>query len=85
MVDELMRNVSKKTWYKWSFYFNVILFFIVALFLYFLIIDCINYGRGIGSDTWLYITRDVAFIAISLALIFAQFIRYLFLIMRRAL
>jgi len=85
MVDEMMRNVTRKTWYKWSFYFNIVLFFIVALFLYLLIVDSISYGRGSGSDAWLYITRDVAFIAISLSLIFAQFIRNLFLIMRRAL
>jgi len=84
MVDEMMRNMSKKTWYKWSFYINIVLFFIVALFLYLLIIDCIEYGESHG-DLWLLVTRDVAFVSVSLALIFAQFIRYLFIIMRRSL
>ena len=26
MVDDVLRNVSKKTWYKWSLYINIILF-----------------------------------------------------------
>lgn len=84
MVDEMMRNISKKTWYKWSVYINIVLFFIVALFLYLLIIDCIEYGR-VRGDVWLLVTRDVAFVSISLTLIFAQLIRYLFIIMRRSL
>jgi hypothetical protein len=85
MVDEMMRNISKKTWYKWSLYINIVLFFLVALFLYLLVVDCIDYGRGLGGDVWLRITRDVAFISVSLTLIFAQLIRYLFIIMRRSL
>jgi len=84
MVDEMMRNVSKKTWYKWSLYINLVLFFLVALFLYLLVVDCIEYGE-VRGDVWLLVTRDVAFIAVSLSLIFAQFIRYLFIIMRRSL
>ena len=84
MVDEMMRNVSKKTWYKWSLYINIVLFFLVALFLYLLVVDSIDYG-SMGGDVWLRVTRDVAFISISLTLIFAQFIRHLFIIMRRSL
>jgi len=84
MVDEIIRGVDKKTWYKLSFYINIVLFFIVALFLYFLVKDCIDYGRA-GGDTWLYVARDIAFIAVALALIFAQFVRYLFIILRRSL
>ena len=84
MVDEIMRNVSKKTWYKWSLYINIVLFFIVALFLYLLVIDSIEYGR-VRGDAWLLVTRDVAFVSVSLSLIFAQFIRHLFIIMRRSL
>ncbi len=84
MPDEMMRNLSKKTWYKWSLYINIVLFFIVALFLYLLIVDCIEYGKN-GGEVWLLVTRDVAFVSVSLALIFAQFIRYLFIIMRRSL
>ena len=84
MVDEMIRNVSKKTWYKWSLYINIVLFFIVALFLYLLVKDCIQYGEA-GGESWLFVTRDIAFIAVALALIFFQFIRNLFVIMRRSL
>ena len=78
MVENILRQTSKKTWYRWSLYINIILFFIVALFIYLLIIDCIEVGidkitedRG---DVWLYVARDIAFISVSLALIFYQFI-----------
>jgi hypothetical protein len=84
MVDQFIRSVSKKTFYRLSVYLNIILFFIVALLLYYLIKDCIEYGK-FGGDTWLYITRDVAFLSIALALIFFQFMRNLFVIMRRSL
>ena len=84
MPDEMMRNLSKKTWYKWSLYINIVLFFIVALFFYLLVVDCIEYGE-LRGDVWLKVTRDVAFLSVTLALIFAQFIRHLFIIMRRSL
>lgn len=90
MVENMVRQTTKKTWYKWSFYINIILFFIVALFVYLLIKDSYQYGYdvGVGNDTgdfWLNITRDVAFIAIALAIIFFQFFKNLMLIMRRSL
>ncbi|KYK34284.1 MAG: hypothetical protein AYK22_08975 [Thermoplasmatales archaeon SG8-52-3] len=84
MADELFRQVGRKTWYKWSIYVNVILFFIIGLFLYLLVVDTLNYVR-VEGDTWLYITRDIAAIAIALALIFFQLIRNIFIIMRRSL
>jgi hypothetical protein len=84
MVEDVIRNISKKTWYKWSMYINIILFFIVALFIYLLVNDSIAYGREEGL-TWMFITRDIAFIAVALALIFFQSIRNLFVIMRRSL
>ena len=84
MADELFRQVGRKTWYKWSIYINVILFFIVGLFLYFLVKDTLDYGT-VGGDTWLYITRDIAAIAIALSLVFFQLIRNIFIIMRRSL
>jgi len=84
MADDLFRQMSKKTWYKWSLYINIILFFIVALFLYLLVRDFMTYKLD-GGELWLNITRDIAFISVSLALIFVQFIRNLFIIMRRAL
>jgi len=84
MVDNMVRQMSKKTWYKWSFYINIILFFIVGVFIYLLVNDSISFGEE-GGGAWLYITRDIAFIAIALALIFFQFFRNLFVIMRRSL
>jgi hypothetical protein len=84
MVDEMIRQMSKKSWYKWSIYLNIILFFIIGLFVYLLIKDSMEVGRNFGGDTWLLVARDVAFISISLALIFFQFFRNLFVIMRRS-
>jgi hypothetical protein len=84
MADDLFRQVSKKTWYKWSIYINVILFFIIGLFLYFLVKDSLMYAR-LEGDTWLYITRDIAVLAIALALVFFQLFRNIFIIMRRSL
>jgi len=84
MADDLFRQIGRKTWYKWSIYINVILFFIIGLFLYFLVKDSLLYAREEG-DTWLYITRDIAVIAIALALVFFQSIRNIFIIMRRSL
>ena len=84
MVDDMIRQVSKKTWYKWSVYINVILFLIIIIFLYLLVRDTLDYNRD-GGETWLYITRDIAFIVAALALIFIQLFRNLFTIMRRSL
>ena len=84
MVEDVVRKTSKKTWYKWSLYINIILFLIVAAFIAQLTIDGINYGK-IGEEYWLHITRDIAFISVALSLIFFQFIRNLFIIMRRSL
>ena len=83
MVEDMIRQMSKKTWYKWSLYINIILFFIVALFIYLLVIDSIAVGEEGASE--LFVARDIAFIAIALALIFFQFFRNLFVIMRRSL
>ena len=84
MVDDIIRKTSKKTWYKWSLYMNIILFLIVAAFIAQLTIDSINYGHG-KEDLWLAVTRDIAFISVAVSLIFVQFIRNLFIIMRRSL
>ena len=84
MVEGIIRQTSKKTWYKLSVYINIILFFIVAVALYFLIKDCILYGEEKG-DIWMYITRDVAFVAVALSLIFFQFFRNIYIIIRRSL
>jgi len=84
MVESIIRQTSKQTWYKLSVYINIILFFIVAVALYFLIKDCIVYGEEKG-DAWMYITRDIAFVAVALSLIFFQFFSNLYKIMRRSL
>jgi hypothetical protein len=84
MVDQMIRQMSKKTWYRWSIYINIILFFIIGLFIYLLIKDSMAVGKN-GGDIWLLVARDVSFIAIALALIFFQFFRNLFVIMRRSL
>ena len=84
MTDGMFRQVSKNAWYRVSLYVNLILFFVVALFIYLLVGDCIYYGKNQG-DSWLLVTRDIAFISVGLALIFFQFIRNLYTILRRSL
>jgi len=85
MVENFVRQTSKKTWYKWSIYLNVVLFFIVGLFIYFLVKDCMALGCHSSGDEWLYVTRDIAFISIAMALIFYQFFKNIFTIMKRSL
>jgi hypothetical protein len=63
----------------------MILFFIIGLFIYLLIKDSISVGKNIGGDVWLLVARDIAFIAVALALLFFQFFKNLFVIMRRSL
>jgi len=96
MVENLIRQTSKKTWYKWSLYINIILFFIVAIFIYMVVNDAYNAGIEYGqtfcedgagdSSGWLFaLARDVAILAVAIALIFFQFFRNLMLIMKRSL
>jgi hypothetical protein len=92
MDERSFNKISRKTWYRWSFYINIILFFIIAISLYLLIIDSYEAGKiakaGAGdqlSQAWLYIARDVAFLCISLALVFFQFFRNLLTIIKRSL
>ena len=91
MDEQSFNRISRKTWYRWSFYVNIVLFFIVAVSLYLLILDSYEAGKlaGVGGDAlsqaWLMIGRDIAFLAISLALVFFQFFRNLLTIIRRSL
>ena len=68
-----------------------VLFFIIAISIFLLIIDSYNAGKifnaggDLLSQAWLNIARDVAFLSISLALVFFQFFRNLFTIIRRSL
>ncbi len=90
--DNKFRQISRKTWYRWSFYINIVLFFIVAISVLFLILDAYAAGKialSGGGDTlsqaWLCIARDIGFLAVALALVFFQFFRNLLTIMRRSL
>ena len=92
MVDQSIRQISRKTWYRWSFYVNIILFFVIGLSITLLITDTYAAGKiaykGGGdplSQQWLYIGRDVAFLSISFALVFFQFFKNLLVIIRRSL
>jgi hypothetical protein len=90
MAETSLKQISKKTWYRWSIYVNIVLFFIVGLFISLLFIDSYNAGR-IFNDTlayanaWVLIVRDIAFLSVSLALVFFQFFKNLMVIIRRSL
>jgi len=92
-MDESIVTMGKKTWYKWSFYINVILFLIIASFIVLLILDSYNAGYVSAnsfsatdlSNAWLHVLRDLGFLAVALALVFFQFFRNLSLIRRRSL
>ena len=92
MAETQFHQLDKKTWHKWSFYLNLIVFIIIALSIAVLILDTYNAGKiastGSGGDVlsmaWIYIVRDVAFLSVFLALIFFQFFRNLRTIIRRS-
>jgi hypothetical protein len=84
-MTESIVSIGKKTWYKWSLYINVVLFFIIALFISLLVIDCLNYSAAGDSYGWLNILRDLVFLSIALTLVFFQFFRNLLIISRRSL
>jgi hypothetical protein len=90
MVDNLIRQTSKKAWYKWSLYINLILFFIVAIMISLVVRDA--WLAGIAkctgeefSGSMFALTRDVAILSVVLALIFFQQIKNLWTIMKRTL
>ena len=94
MIESITQGVSKKTWYRWSFYVNIVLFFIIALSACLVVLDSYNAGVVATQSTsssdkvsqaWTYVVRDIAFLAISLALVFFQFFRDLLIIIRRSL
>ena len=90
MTDASFNKISRKTWYRWSIYINLLLFFIVALFITLLLIDSFNAGR-VAYDTaqisqaWTLVVRDIAFLSVALALVFFQFFKNLTVIIRRSL
>jgi len=79
MVDRLNLQIDKKMWNRVSFYINVVIFLIVAVFLYLLIIDSFSAGRLsnatdtlVLSNAWIAVARDVAFVAVGFVIIFVQ-------------
>ena len=98
MVDNLIRQTSKKTWYTWSMYINIILFLLVAVFIYLVVKDAYSAGFAqamtdqLGADSGYDATgnlfalaRDAAILGVIVALIFFQFFRNLMTIMKRSL
>ena len=91
MVDNIIRQTSKKTWYKWSFYINIILFFVVAIMLYFVVTDAYNAGEAYAdpyndnTNFMFALARDIAILGVVIALIFFQFFKNVFTIMKRSL
>ena len=96
MVETRVYQVNKKLMNKLSLYINIIVFFIVALFICLLIVDAYNAGKIVGetvgsavggdslSQAWIYIARDIAFVAIGLTWVFFQFFKNQLLIMRKS-
>ena len=90
MAETSISQISRKTWYRWSIYINLVLFFLVGLFITLLFIDSLNAGRYFNdtlafANAWVLIVRDIAFLSVSLALVFFQFFKNLMVIIRRSL
>jgi hypothetical protein len=81
MADNIIKQTSKKTWIRLSIYINLILFFIVALGITLMYRDFLILA---GDELYISVTRDIAIIAVALALIFYQFFRNLYIIMKRS-
>lgn len=92
MVETWIYQINKKIRSKLSLYINIVMFFIIALFIYLLIVDVYEAGKiassaaggDILSQAWIYITRDIVFVAIGLTWVFFQFFKNQLLIMRKS-
>ena len=89
MSENPILPLDKKTWNKWSFYINVIIFIIIAIFIYLLIIDSIEVGSSLNdtsrlSNAWFMVVRDIAFLAAGLVVIFFQLFSYYKQLSRRS-
>jgi len=89
-MTESIVSIGKKTWYKWSLYINIVLFFLVALFVYMVIRDAYLAGTALNngannSGELFALARDVAILGVIIALLFFQFFKNLMVIMRRSL
>jgi hypothetical protein len=83
MSENPILPIDKKTWNKWSFYINVILFLIIAIFIYLLIFDSFNAGilyvendTNLLTNAWIAVVRDVAFLAVGIVILFVQMFNY---------
>ena len=54
MSENPVLSVDKKTWNKWSFYINVIIFIIIAVFIYLLILDAFNAGTVYAQNDTIF-------------------------------
>lgn len=87
MVDTKSPDVEN--WKRWSFYVDLIIYIIIALFFYLVIRDSYvagtlqNSGGATLTDAWLAVLRDVAFITFGLAWTFFRLYKFRSLITRR--
>ena len=92
MAEGWFQQMDKQKWNKISFYINVFLFIVIAISAVFLILDSYNAGKIAAafpaadalSTAWIYVGRDIAFLAVTIALIFFQFFRNLRVIIQRS-
>ena len=70
MSENPILPIDKKTWNKWSFYINVVIFIIIAVFIYLLILDAFNAGKvyrdnntNLLTNAWIAVVRDIAFLS----------------------
>ena len=91
MSENPVLPVDKKTWNKWSFYINVIIFIIIAVIIYLLILDAFHAGMVYAqndatslTNAWISVVRDVAFLAVGLVILFVQTFNYYRQLSRRS-
>ena len=91
MVDNRFQHVERKTWHRWTFYVNIIMFVVIAISIYFIVVDSYYAGKlaheGTGGDifatAWIHIMRDIVICAIALTWIFVQLFRNQWIIIKR--
>jgi hypothetical protein len=82
MTETKKHQIDKKSWSKWSFYVDIIVFLIIALCIYILIRLSYEAGtlQAVGgvalTNKWLFIVADVAFLAVGLAWVFFELYRF---------
>jgi len=91
MSENPVLPVDKKTWNKWLFYINVIIFIIIAVVIWILILDAFNAGKVYTennatdlTNAWIAVVRDVAFLAVGLVILFVQMFNYYRQLSRRS-